>query len=230
LFVFGAAYGAIFDSLGQISATNKTMAQVLNTSGGTHQIALNFMGLLSVMFAVAATIPALLLIFKLKTDETKGYLEQVNARAVSRLRLFSSYFGLALLFATLVFAAGLYSVYVAESVTMKAPLAWSLFVTSFWGYLPAIYATLGIGALLVGLLPRLTNLSWLLLYYAFFTLYFGGLFDLPKWRLKLTPFGLVPALPTHDIDLTIVFTLLAIFVFLVGADYYSYRHRDLKIG
>jgi ABC-2 type transport system permease protein len=95
-------------------------------------------------------------------------------------------------------------------------------------YYPAMLVMIGVAVLLIGFLPKLTSLIWLYVVYSFVVLYLGGLFQLPDWTLKFSPFGYVPQLPVEDMDWTAIIILSIIAVFLIIVGFIGYNKRDIE--
>lgn len=230
MFVLGVSYGSIFGTVGDIMKSNPAMAGLLGenaVNAANQTVILNFAALLSIVFVVLGTVPAMQIVLKLNGDERKGWLEQIHAKSISRLHLYCSYVVMALITGTLALLLGILGMYAAGQSVMDSPLPLSRFLRSFYGYLPALLVTVGIGAVLAGLLPRLQSISWIVPIYGFISLYLGELLGLPKWSLKLTPYGWINKVPLHNVqwNMTWEFLVLALVLFIIG--FIFYRRRDM---
>jgi ABC-2 type transport system permease protein len=236
VFAVGAMYGSIFGTIGDILKTNPTMQQVFGkaaVNSANHTILLNFLGLLTIIFAVLAAIPAIQMMNRLKKDESKGLLEVIYAKPVSRTRQFFTCLLTGMVSGALVFLAGLGGTVVTGNSVLKSEaerITGSEFWTAFWGMLPAILVMVACAALLVGWLPRLTGVLWLYLAYGFIALYLGNLLQLPDWAKQLVPFGWPPEVPVHDVNGATFWWMIALSIVLVIAGLIGYRHRDLNMG
>src|SRR5690606_27969968 len=65
-------------------------------------------------------------------------------------------------------------------------------------YYPAVLVMISLAVVLIGWFPRRTSLIWLYVFYSFFVLYLGGLFQFSEWVGKLSPFGYIPQLPIEE--------------------------------
>ncbi|ANK58905.1 ABC transporter permease [Loigolactobacillus backii] len=230
LFVLGVSYGSIFGTVGDLMKANPVMAKVLGTAAvnvANRTVILNFAATLAIIFAVVGSIPAMITVLKLNSDERKGWLEQLHAKHVSRARLYSSYVVVALINGIMALFLGVLGMAVAGTASMTHPLTITRILRAFVGYLPALLVVLGITAVLVGLLPRLQALSWVVPIYGVFSLYLGGLFDLPKWAKQLTPYGWVNRVPLSRIQWGTFWWMTGLAVILLLIGYYGYAHRDL---
>ncbi|WP_230678602.1 ABC transporter permease [Lacticaseibacillus zhaodongensis] len=233
MFLLGVSYGSIFGTAGDLMKTNPMLAKIIGTSATTkanHTVVLAFSNKLTMIFAVAATVFALLTLFRLNNDEKKGYLEQLHARSVSRLQLYLSYAGYALISASAAFAAAILGMALAGNASMDAPIVLARYMRGFAGYWPALAVTVGIAAALVGLIPRLQNIAWIVPIYGVFSLYLGSLLDLPKWAQRVSPYGWINDVPLKQIAWGTWgwMSLLAGALLLLG--YAAYRRRDLQLN
>ena len=209
------------------------MAKLLGgaaTAAANRNIVLSFAATLAVIFAVVAAIPALMTVLRLNGDERKGYLEQLHARRISRLHLYSAHVGFAILIGTAALALGILGMALGGNATMTHAIALSRFMRAFYGYWPALMVVIGAAAFLAGALPRLQALIWILPIYGGFSLYIGKLLDLPDWAGKISPFGWVNAVPRSQVDWTTAGWMTVLGVALIVLGYFCYRRRDLKIN
>ncbi|WP_125571924.1 ABC transporter permease [Lacticaseibacillus songhuajiangensis] len=233
LFGLGASYGSIFANIGDLLKSNPTMAKVLGsaaTASANRTIVLSFAGTLAIIFAVTATVPALLTMLRLNSDEKKGYLEQLHARGISRLHLYSAHLVYAVLIGTAALVLGVLGMALAGNATMDRAIALSRFMRAVYGYWPALMLVIGFAALLAGALPRFQSLVWILPIYGVFSLYIGKLLDLPEWAGKLTPFGWINNVPTAQVDWGAAGWMTAAALVMMVLGYICYRQRDLKIN
>ncbi len=234
LALLGASYGSIFGTVGDIVKTNPMMGKVLGTTAvntANKAIILGLANKLSIIFVVVASIPPLITLLKLNTDDRKGYLEALHAKPVSRLRLFLTYTGQALVVGTLSFALAVYSMAATGNSSMAhMPVSIGQLMRGFIGFWPSLLVVCGIAALLVGALPKFQSVVWIIPVYGVLSLYLGALIDLPKWAQHISPYGWVNLVPTHAVNWTTFtwMTILGIALFIIG--YVCYRRRDLTMN
>ncbi|QMU08502.1 permease [Levilactobacillus suantsaii] len=232
--VLGAAYGAVFDTIGDILKTNPTMQQVFGTNAlhaANHQLILTYSSTIALVLTAVASIPGLQLIFKLYHDDLSGWLDALYARPVSRQRLLLGYTGSAVTTSCLVFLGGWSGLVLVGnfSLTHAADgLTWSEFLTGVAGSVPVMALLLGLGALVVGAWPQGRLVVWGYLAYAFISQYRGNLLQLPHWAKSLGVFDWLPTVPDHAINwVTVSWELgLAISCGLIGLG--SYVRRNLQ--
>jgi len=225
--LIGASYGSIFGDLDTFFEDMEIMKDLLSgLEGGS--LTEQFIAKLMSIIAMICTIPALMAVFKLKGEEKKGRTEHLLARAVSRNRLLASYMLISLTvgFVMLSLAAiglGAAAVAVLEDGPSLATIYGAAMV-----YLPALAIFIGLAVLLIGLLPKLTGITWLYLGYSFFVVYLGGVFQFDEWVGNLTPFGHVPELPIEDVNAVVLILLTIIAAVLTTGGFIGYRNRDIQ--
>ena len=228
--ILGASYGSIFGTVGDLMKTNPALVKLMGSAAvnqAGRAVILSFAGKLSIIIAVVATIPALITLLKINGDEKKGYLEQIHARGISRLKIFGSYTIVGTVLGSLGMFLGVAGMAGAGNSTMKHPIAMARFLRGFVGYWPALLVIIGITLLIVAYLPRLQQLAWILPIYGMFSLYLGPMFDLPKWSQKLTPYGWINNVPTAHIDWGTFAWMTALGLALIVVAFVGYKHRDL---
>ncbi|WP_391206578.1 ABC transporter permease [Psychrobacillus sp. L4] len=226
IFVLGASYGSVLGDLESFFKDVEMMKALIRPVEGFSLIE-QFIPILMTVLAMLCTVPALILIFKLKSEERKNHTEHLLSRGISRTRIIGSYFVISIgssvmmLFLAVV---GLWSA--SETVLVDAISYTSLFNTGIV-YLPAIWTMIGLAVLLVGFLPQFINFAWLYLVYSFVVVYLGGLLQFPDWMSNLSPYGHIPKLPVQEMDYMSVTVLLIIAIVLTIAGFISYNRRDI---
>jgi ABC-2 type transport system permease protein len=93
---------------------------------------------------------------------------------------------------------------------------------------PAVFALAGLAVALLGLLPRwAAALSWTALAGCLLAGQLGPILELPQPVANISPFSHIPPLPSADVTVTPLVTLLAIAGVLGVAGLGFFRRRDL---
>ncbi|MGR3741247.1 ABC transporter permease [Companilactobacillus sp. DQM5] len=225
LFCAGLAYGSAFKDIGKIASSNPLLMQMIAKQ--QNKMIINFSFMILGIFSVISTIPGLLTIFRIKTDETKGFLELIHSKKTSRTKIFSTYFFIGILNTLLTFFSGTLGLFYAQNSTLKNPISFDHFFNAFISYLPIMLFILTIGAFLITFLSKFNNLIWLILYYAFFVNYFGKLFKMPKWSIDISLFGLIKRTWITPLDNKYIIAFLIGSLLLWISSLMKYNKRDL---
>ena len=227
MFVLGASYGSVFGDLESFFSDNELLEQLLAGGEGL-TIVEQFIPIIIVVNALIASIPPIIAMNKLYSEEKRERLDSLLGTALSRTRLFGSYAVIAVVNSVVMLffvAIGLWS---AGYVSMDGDLSFCAIIESTLAYFPAVLVMIGISALLIGWLPKFTNIIWVYLLYSFIVIYFGELFQFADWVGKTTPFGYVPQGPIEEITTLPLFilSLLAIVLFIFG--FIGFNRRDIQ--
>lgn len=228
--ILGAAYGSIFSTIGDIIGTNPTYRKILQIKeihAANRDLILNYMGMLGMFFVAIAAISGILIIFRLKADEHKGYLELLHAKSISKTKLASSYFLVGIVVSVLVFTATLAGAFFVGNASLKQPLAIDYFWDTMAGFLPAVLFFVGIGILLAGALPKATSLLWLYLGAGVMLKMFGPLLNLSDDVAEVSPLGWVGQVPKESVDTGLALVLCAAFLLMTVIGLVGYNKRDL---
>lgn len=227
LFVLGISYGAVFGDLEMFFTNNEVLQQMLPEAAGI-SLAEQFLTILMTIISIFATIPVLISMLKIKSEEKKGRLEQIYAKKVSRNEMLTYHLiiSMSLTFATIFFSA--LGLWLASTSVMSDPISFLNICKSAFIYAPAILFMLGVTVFLIGAFPRATTLTWAYLAYSFIVVYLGNLLQFPEWLAKLSPFGNIPKIPVEELTLTGPIILIIGFVILTSLGFYTYNKRDIK--
>ncbi len=227
--VLGMAYGSVMGDLESFIETNEVFRQILTSMGGK-SLTEQFVGFLMVIMAIVNTIPVLSFMLKARTQERRGYAENILVRSVSRQNQLGAYVLIscaASLLMPLMTAVGFWCM--GEAV-MKDPLPFTTYLQAAAAFIPALWFMIGVAAALIAFLPRLTALVWALLGYSLFVSYIGSMLKLPEWAEKLSPYGYIPTLGAENASYTGAIMLAGLAALLVCAGFAGYHRRDMKLA
>jgi len=225
-FLFGAMYGTVIGELDNFVESNDIIKQMLEAQGGSSSLADAFLPMLCGIIALVASIPVIGTINRMRGEEKRGRMEQIIARAVPRAAVFCSFSIIAVaesIVFTFLSAFGLYATSQSTGI-----LPFETILGASYVYVPAILTLAGITALLVGLLPKLAALVWALFGYSFLMMYFGRLFDVPEWAVRISPFGNTPSVPVQEFSAAPLIILCAIALVMTVTGFFAgYNRRDV---
>ncbi|MBE5967499.1 MAG: ABC transporter permease [Lachnospiraceae bacterium] len=223
MLILGMAYGSVTGDLDAFLSGNDMIRQMVEASGAGQSIIDSFVGMIFSIMSMLAAIPVMLCVLKIQSEEKNGRLEQIFAKSVPRVQFYGCFTAIALVESVVMLflpAVGL----VAGS---NGFLPLNDMLKASFVYLPALWAMLGLCVLFVGVLPKLTAFVWVMFGYSFILQYFGRLFDLPEWAVKISPFGSIPQLPVQEFSIVPLLILTVLAVLLYAAGQWRFYRRDI---
>ncbi|WP_100372041.1 ABC transporter permease [Bacillus sp. FJAT-45037] len=227
VFVIGVSYGSVFGDLESFFTNNEMLSEMLPPVEGL-SLTEQFLTMLMAVMSMICTVPALLFMLKLKGEERRERTEHLFARAVSRTKVLGSYLVLSVGFGLIMLLLSVLGLFVAASAVMEDAIAFDMLLKASMVYLPAIWLMIGIAVATIGLLPKLTGLTWLILGYSFVVVYLGGLMQFPSWMAQLSPFGHIPEYPVEELDVVALSLLTVVAIVLIIIGFIGYKKRDLE--
>ena len=226
VFVLGIAYGSVFGDVETFLEGSELMQQLF-LGNDKFTFAEQFLTTLMVISSIMVTVPTLSVLLKIRTEEKKGRLEHIYSKKISRKTIFSNYLTFSFLTSIIMTIAFVFGLWIAAVASMDDPIALTTIFASGISYLPAIWSMIGIAALLIAFIPKLTNQIWSLLGLFFFFVYIGPLMNIPNGFLKATPYGSIARIPVEDINFVplIILTVLTIVMTIVAIK--GYNKRDI---
>ncbi|MBP2079501.1 ABC transporter permease [Oceanobacillus polygoni] len=227
IFLLSASFGAILGDLEVYFTDNEFVQAFLAESGDTSMME-QFIVLLMAIMALISTVPVVMAVMKLKSEENKHLTENYYSRAVSRSRLLGSYVCLSMIVSFVMqalVAIGLWSV---GMVVVEDGIAFDTTFASALVYLPAMWILMGVAVFLIGIAPKATGFVWLYVIYSFVVIYLGGLLEFPEWANNLSAFHHIPQIPTMDMDYMRVLILVVIAIVLTVIGFIGYNRRGIQ--
>lgn len=230
-FILGAAYGSVFNSIGDIIGTNPTYKKILGVSAindANRDLLLNYLNMLVLFFVAIAAISGMIVIFRLNSDEKKGYLEILHSKAISKTKLASSYFLVGIGLSICVFIFSLSGAFFIGNATVSEPLAIKYFWQVLVGYLPTVLFFSGVGIFFSGVAPKLSLIAWLYLLAGLLVKMFGPLLNLSEKVENFSPLGWMGKIPVEEINYPLIVALLAGFLGMIAISLMAYNKRDVS--
>ncbi len=227
MLILGASYGSVFRDVDSFFQTSDLYQQILPRIEG-FSLTDQFVAMLLSILSMMAAIPALLVLLKLRSEERANRTEHLLARAVSRTKLMGSFLLVAVLVALIMQVLSILGLWSAAAMSVNGdPFPLGETLKAGMVYVPVVWILLGLVAALIGFFPKSASAIWAYLSYTFFTVYFGGLLQLPSWMAKLSPWGHIPNIPLEPVKGGTVVILLLVAVILMGLGFYGYNQRDI---
>ncbi|MCS5479231.1 polyketide antibiotic transporter [Corynebacterium sp. YIM 101645] len=177
--------------------------------------------------------PAVLLVtsvLRLRREEREGRLTALLLSGFSRPRVLAGWFAVAAVEAVLLMVVlgaglGLGMVFGSGGGGWSGEMA-----LASLAYVPTVLLHGAISALLLGWLPRLAALSWLVVSWSALVLFLGQLLRLPDWAMALSPLWHAPLVPEAKPDPVPLAVLAALTVAFLALGLLGFRRRDIAEG
>lgn len=225
-FLFGAAMGALADSIHDAVADIPMISDVL---GVGDQMVTAFAGLVLSMLLLVAMVFAVTTILRLRNEEETGRIEQLLAAGHSRPSLLAGWAATAMVQAVLLTLVIGLGTGLGVQVALGDPAWLGRTMVAALLHLPAIAAVLGLALAVYGAMPRLTGVVWGYIVLVAVALFLGPLLQIPDMVMDLSVLTHVP-LPGGDVDVTAQLVLLGIGAGLTIIGFIGFRRRDLAAG
>ncbi|TQS46227.1 ABC transporter permease [Cryptosporangium phraense] len=224
----GGVLGGAANGLSESLDSNSNISDVLSRLGGHQGVTDAYLA--AVFGIVGLTIAAYTVqaVLRLHTEEAAQRVEPLLATPVGRLRWALGHLAFAVLGTPLLLlvagvSGGLVYGLETSDVSGQVPrLTEAALVQT-----PAAWVLAGFGALLFGLAPRASALTWAGLIACFVLLELGALLGLSQWLIDASPFAHVPKLPGDAVRAAPLVWLTVIAAALAGAGLAGFRRRDV---
>ncbi|MGI6467884.1 MAG: hypothetical protein ACOX0Q_02515 [Syntrophomonadaceae bacterium] len=188
-----------------------------------------FISITTYLASLAVAGYAMSSVLLIKSEESEGRVELLVDKQVSRTGWMSSHLAVAALCsAGLLLATGIAGGLTYGFVTSDLSNGfWSIFLMNV-SKIPPVWVLLGLTALLYGLWPRITSLSWVA-WLAFILLELGWEAQVVDWSLlQISPFSYVHyTIDITNLPLFSLVCLVCISVLMTGIGLLGFRNRDI---
>ena len=229
--VLGAVVGSLAGNVQSFLDSPETVDLLKKIGGGGGSIVDTFFATEIHVAAVAAAALGISLVTRMRTEENGGGAESVLATAVPRWRWALEHLVVAMAAtAALMVCLGVVAGAIDAGRTGDVLASIGRLTGAGLSTLPAVWVCIAVAAVLFGVAPRFTGVSWAVLI-AFFTLgEFGDLLGLPSVVSGLSPFAHLPSLPGGATAAGASFVLVGLAVVFATVGLEGLRRRDLPAG
>lgn len=212
--LFGSMTGGLVETLRDSEPTRKMLEQMSASSGtvpgassedlakaaealSPESLLGQFYEFLGLYVALLVAIFAVFVVLKWRGEEKVGHLDlELTAgtrhwRSLLARCLWAVVASVAVLAAASALMGWLGEMQMAEEV--GAGKSFELSMTSTFGQVPAVVAGIGVVAVLIAVVPRLSGAIWAVIAGSMFLQMFGGLVDLPGWLRDLSLYAWAPS-------------------------------------
>jgi ABC-2 type transport system permease protein len=230
ILVFAAMFGSIFGDVQEVlsgSTQIETIVGVKATTVMTHTLYAHFLEMIAMFMVLFATLMSLNVMQRYLQDRHNGSLDLIAGQPVSRFRLFTTYTLTAAVAGVIAFAVGILVVWQVGNSSVTGSIPTEQIQRVLMGYIPTLLVSFGVGALLLGWTPKLFGVLYAYFGIFFLLTYLRNLLDLPRWFLRLSPYGWSTNIPvaTPNATVMVMMSLIAVVCFALG--YIDFKRRDL---
>ena len=227
MFVLGIAYGSLLGDLEGFVNNSEMILQMLPDFEGMN-LTESFITMLMTIVSVLGTIPVVMFVLKLSSEEKKTRTEPLLTSPISRNKLIYSYIVIGLVSAVLMQLASMIGLWSGAVFAMEDAIAFEVLFKALFANIPAMWIFVGVAVFLIGWFPRLTGITWVFLAYSFFVEYMGEMLKLPEWMNKVSPFYHIPSIPAEKFEATTLLMIMFIAFLLIGLGSIGYNRRDIE--
>lgn len=227
-------YIVVFSALSPGLAQSGGISGWLSGLGGADWVEQTGLGYVFVSIAIylaslVVAVYAVLAVLRLRKEEKEGRAELLIDKQISRIGWMSSHLIVAALCsAGLLLAMGVAGGFAYGLVSGDLRNGfWNIFIMTV-SKIPPVWILLGLTALLYGLWPRITSLSWFV-WLAFILLELGWEAQVVEWSLlQISPFSFAHyTINISNLALFPLFCLLGISALLTGVGLLGFKNRDV---
>ncbi|GGV18943.1 exporter of polyketide antibiotics [Actinomadura cremea] len=226
--VVAGVFGAVAHDVDDIVGSSDGAADSIIRLGGSGSLSDAYLAWLMTIIGILASVHAVGAVQRLRSEEAALRTEPVLAAAVTRrgwmtAHLFWAFAGAVVVLATAGLVVGLVHGARGGDVAGELPRGLAAGLVQ----VPAALIPASVAAAFYGYAPRFTAGAWGVVGGALVLNQLGGLLDLDRWVLDLSPFTHTPSLPGGDFSVLPLAVLGGLAAILAAAGAARFRARDL---
>lgn len=225
--IMGISFGAMMNEIESQLESNDMMKEMF-LSGAGETVIDKFTGVLMSISAMLCTIPGILVIMRLSTEESSSRMDILMSHKVSRASVLGGYFTVMLVITLILQLVFSLSMWIGCAITLDSPKSCGYYITTALSYIPAVWMMTGFAAALLGVCRKALTVVWVYFAYSVFVIYFGSLLKLPENCAKVTAYGNVPDIHSSNVEYEGLIAISCIFVSLSIIGFIGYKKRDIK--
>jgi len=241
MLTLGASYGSVIGDIDKFVADSPDYLKIIGipeaildtmSEAEKGQIIVDYFGVfVTSMMTLVCIVPLINAVMKLRSEEKDNRAEHILSRVVTRKKYLGGYVILAFtasVFIQCATAVGLYSSVAATVGGDASPFTFGGLMQAYMAYLPALWVMIGIAVLLIGAFPKASGAIWGYFGFVCFVSFIGGMLDLPKWLLSVSPLHHIPQLPLDEMTVAPLIVLTITAAILTAAGFIFYTKRDTQ--
>lgn len=220
------AMGTVASQVPELTKTLQDNPVYASILGAGDPVA-GFLRIIVLYAALGAAVFGIVGMLRAKAEEDAGRTEYVLATPVARGRWLGATLGITSAATVVVLVVGVAAGAAGAVFTGLSDPSFGTILGAGLLYLPAIAVFVGFAAVVYAWVPRASTVSWVLLEWAVVVALFAGLFHIPEWAQKISPFWWVPDSLNGDVDWAHVGGLCAVALVLLVLAFVGFRRRDI---
>jgi ABC-2 type transport system permease protein len=228
ILVTAVGMGSMSLSVDSMFTDQPQITEMLRKMAGGTQVIRDafFVAMLSIV-ATIVTMAGVMLLSRLRSEETDGRAEVMLATSTTRWRYALSTLVPAILLPVVLLVLTGASMPILQAMNDGSASLVSSLTKAALVLTPGIVLVLGFAMLLVGWQPRWYGLVWAVIGWSMLASWVFALFNPPDWLLRLQPWGYLPHLPSDPMRWGAFSIELGAGLAMVALGLLGYRRRDI---
>lgn len=227
--VTAGTIGSLIPMMGSVYEESEQLKHMIAAMGGTGAIIPSFLAAMLSIIVLMSLAYVLQALGKMRSEETYGYLEQLLATRVSRVKWLGLHSGFVIVGGVVLPIVAGMIMSVSTNVASDVVVDIGSYTAAGLAYAPVIVLFAGMYLALFGLLPRVAGIvCWVYFGFVAFSLWIAPLLQIDDWITNLSVLSHVAAAPVEKVEWPplIGLGLAAIALLVVG--YISFQKRDAE--
>ena len=228
ILVTAVGMGSMSLSVDSMFTDQPQITEMLRKMAGGTQVIRDafFVAMLSIV-ATIVTMAGVMLLSRLRSEETDGRAEVMLATSTTRWRYALSTLVPAILLPVVLLVLTGASMPILQAMNDGSASLIGSLTKAALVLTPGVLLVLGFAMLLVGWKPRWYGLAWAVIGWSMLASWVFALFNPPDWLLKLQPWGYLPHLPSDPMRWGAFSIELVAGLAMVALGLLGYRRRDI---
>jgi len=227
-FVYSLLAKGAVQSLSKSSNIGHSLKNLSPTDHNYQLTAQSFMGIVFLIVMLVGMFYAASAVGRIRSDESRGYLDNFLVRPISRYRWLSGRIILALAVILGIFIVVALFSWLGQA-SQHTGLAFNTMLTSSLNSVIPIIFVLGVGIFILGFIPRLTSsVAYIVIGWSFLLTMLSTGLNLNHWLLDTSLLHQVALAPSVSINWPVNYVILgiALWLTLIGAMRFNYRDTE----
>lgn len=219
--------GVLVPEMSSIYEGNENAMQMIESIGGDGALVPAFLSAMLMITSVLVFAYVLHALGRLRSEETNGYLENILATRMSRIRWMAMHVSIVLTCAIAMFVVAGVVLAACVNLASEETADTMEYLYAALSYLPVALLFAGLYILLFGWLPKLAGaVAWTLFGFVAFMSWLAPMLKFDEWVYKLSPLEYVNAAPAEDIDVQPLLIMTAIALAMIVGGVMGWRSRN----